>query len=75
MCVKDYEPPKNVMLTPGTGQVDFPAVMARLKKGGFSRGPMVVETLKPGSLPETLEQAKKARQFVEELTRKVDAMP
>jgi sugar phosphate isomerase/epimerase len=49
--------------------VDFPAVMARLKQGGFTRGPLVVECLTPGDLEHTLAEAKKARQFLEELTR------
>lgn len=68
MCVKDYKHPKKVDLTPGTGMVDFPAVMARLKKGGFTGGPLVVECLEPGDLEQTLAEAKKVRQFLEELT-------
>ena len=67
MCVKDYKHPKEVMITPGTGQVDFPAVMARLKKGGFTAGPLVVECLTRGDLPTLLAEAKKARKFVEGL--------
>lgn len=67
MSVKDYKHPKEVMVTPGTGQVDFPAVLARLKKGGFTSGPLVVETLAPGNLPALLEEAKKARKFLEGL--------
>jgi len=67
MCVKDYKHPKNVAVTPGTGQVDFKAVLALLKKGGFTRGPLVVETLAPGELPALLAEAKKARKFVEDL--------
>jgi len=53
---------------PGTGKVDFPAVLARLKKGGFTNGPLVIETLSPGDLVETIKQAKKARKFLEEMT-------
>jgi len=68
MCVKDYKHPKNVLVTPGTGKVDFAKVMARLKKGGFKRGPLVVECLEPGDLKKTLAEAKKARRFLEELT-------
>jgi len=68
MCVKDYQHPKEVLVTPGRGKVDFPAVLARLKKGGFTHGPLVIETLAPGDLGETLEQAKKARTFLEEVT-------
>jgi len=68
MCVKDYRHPKNVLVTPGTGKVDFPAVLARLKKGGFTRGPLVVECLERGDLKHTLAEARKARRFLEELT-------
>jgi len=68
MSVKDYREPKNVLVTPGTGVVDFAAVLARLKKGGFTNGPLVVECLQPGNLEQTLAEAKKARRFLEELT-------
>ncbi len=68
MCIKDYKHPKNVAVTPGTGQVDFPAVLARLKKGGFTHGPLVVECLDPGDLKQTLAEARKARRFLEEIT-------
>ena len=68
MCVKDYKHPKNVSITPGTGQVDFPAVLARLKKGGFTHGPLVVECLDPGDAEQTLVQAGKTRLFLEGLT-------
>jgi len=67
MSVKDYLPPKNVALTPGTGKVDFRAVLAALKKGGFTGGPLVVECLAPGDPAKMLEEARKARKFVEEL--------
>lgn len=70
MSVKDFRPPKDVMVTPGEGKVDFPRVLARLKKGGFTKGPLVVETLSPGDLPKLLEEAKKARRFLEGLTGK-----
>jgi sugar phosphate isomerase/epimerase len=69
MCVKDYKHPKQVMVTPGTGKVDFPAVLARLKKGGFVGGPLVIECLTQGDLPALLAEAKKARAFVEQLVR------
>lgn len=68
MCIKDYKHPKEVMVTPGTGKVDFPAVLARLKKGGFTKGPLVVECLERGDLKQTLAEARKARRFLEELT-------
>jgi sugar phosphate isomerase/epimerase len=67
LCVKDYTHPKQVMLTPGTGQVNFAAVLARLRQGGFTHGPLVIETLAAGELPKVLEEAKKARRFVEGL--------
>lgn len=67
-CIKDYLPPKNVDVTPGTGQVDFVKVFARLKKGGFTRGSLVVETLSPGTAAKRLEEARKARRFLETLT-------
>lgn len=64
MCVKDYRAPKDVMLTPGTGQVDFPKVFARLRRGGFTRGPLIVEGLTPGDAAQLTAEARKARQFV-----------
>ncbi|RJP32297.1 MAG: sugar phosphate isomerase/epimerase [Candidatus Omnitrophota bacterium] len=67
MCIKDYLAPKNVNVTPGSGLVNFPAVFSRLQDGGFTRGPLVIETLAGGDLQETLAQAKQARQFVESL--------
>jgi ribosomal protein L17 len=43
--------------------------MARLRQGGFAGGPLVIECLAPGDLKATLEEAKKARRFVEQLSR------
>ncbi len=68
MCIKDYRHPKNVEVTPGTGQVDFPAVFARLKKGGFTHGPLIIECLDPGDAEQSVVQARKTRVFLEELT-------
>ncbi len=68
MCIKDYRHPKNVAITPGTGQVDFPAVLARLKKGGFTHGALVIECLDPGDAEQTIVQARKTRLFLERLT-------
>jgi len=70
MSVKDYKHPKEVAITPGTGQVDFPALMARLRKGGFTHGPMLVEIFAPGDLAHTLQEAKEARSFVERIVSK-----
>ncbi|MDD4870027.1 MAG: sugar phosphate isomerase/epimerase [Kiritimatiellae bacterium] len=67
ISVKDYKHPKQVDVTPGTGQVKFSALMDRLRKGGFTHGPLVIECLKSGDLPVLLQEAKKARSFVEQL--------
>ncbi len=70
MCVKDFLDPKNVELTPGTGRVRFPAVMQKLAKGGFTHGPLIIECLAPQKeLPAITAEAKKARQFVEQLVK------
>jgi sugar phosphate isomerase/epimerase len=74
MCIKDFqmsvedgEIRKDVMIDPGTGRVRFPEVMAKLREGGFTAGPLVIECLTRGELPELLASAKRARAFVEEL--------
>lgn len=67
VSVKDYLPPKNVALTPGTGNVDFPALFAELRRGGLKGGPLMIEMVKPGNLAETLEEIKKAKRFVKQL--------
>jgi sugar phosphate isomerase/epimerase len=67
MSVKDFRMPKDVNVTPGTGMVDFPAVMARLRKGGFKRGPLIVECLATGDISFINSEARKANQFLEEL--------
>ena len=51
----------------GTGRVNFPKVLDRLWRGGFKGGPLVIECLAPGELPQLLAEAKKARAFVESL--------
>ncbi|MGO8732000.1 MAG: sugar phosphate isomerase/epimerase family protein [Terriglobia bacterium] len=68
MSVKDFRPPKQVELTPGTGKVDFAKVLSRLKQGGFTHGPLVVECLDPGDLAHVNAEAVKARRFLETLT-------
>lgn len=69
MSVKDFRPPKEVMLTPGTGQVNFPRVLARLRKGGFTAGPLLVECVERGDVSHITAEARKARRFVEELVK------
>ena len=68
MCIKDYGGGTEVNITPGTGKVDFPALMARLRQGGFTSGSLIVECIKLGDKKQTLAEAKKVRQFLEELT-------
>jgi len=67
MSVKDFLPPKNVDVTPGTGMVDFPKVLAHLRQGGFTQGPLIVECLSPGDLAHINVEALKARQFLDKL--------
>jgi sugar phosphate isomerase/epimerase len=68
MSVKDFLPPKEVLVNIGSGKVDFRAVFARLKKGGFTHGPLIVECLARGSLESVKTEAIKARRFLEALT-------
>jgi len=67
MSVKDFKPPKEVQINPGRGQVDFRTVLARLKKGGFRSGPLVIECLDGGTPAQITAAAQTARQFVEAL--------
>jgi sugar phosphate isomerase/epimerase len=68
MSVKDFKLPKEVLVTPGTGLVKFREVLARLRRGGFASGPLVIECLDPGTSPaHVTAQARKAREFVEKL--------
>ena len=68
MCVKDYRRgTDDVKVTPGEGAVDFARVMARLRQGGFTGGPLVIETLTPGDPAGLIQEAAKARRFVERL--------
>ena len=68
MSVKDYRPPKDVLVNIGEGRVDFPKVFDRLKQGGFTGGPLLVECLARGSLADVKAAARKARLFLEQLT-------
>ena len=67
MCVKDYRQPDGILATPGTGQVGFPGLLTRLRQGGFEGGPPVIETLAPVDPDVLVKEAKKAREFVEDL--------
>ncbi len=67
MCVKDFLPPKNVEVTPGTGQVNFPVVLQRLRQAGLTGGPLVVECLKKGDLAQLAKEAKQARVYLQQI--------
>jgi sugar phosphate isomerase/epimerase len=68
MSIKDFKPPKEVLVTPGTGLVNFSAVMKNLKKGGFQSGPLVVECLGRGDTASKITaEAKKALRFLQDL--------
>lgn len=68
MSIKDFKPPKEVMVTPGTGLVNFREVLARARKGGFRRGPLVVECLDiRGDQAAITAEARKARELLEAL--------
>jgi sugar phosphate isomerase/epimerase len=70
MSIKDFKPPKEVLVTPGTGKVNFREVFSRARKGGFKRGPLVVECLDRGANAAAITaEARKARQLLEELSR------
>jgi len=47
--------------------VNFGKVMARLRRGGFTGGPLVVECLERGDAAQVTAEAKKARAFLEKL--------
>jgi sugar phosphate isomerase/epimerase len=68
MSVKDFRPPKEVEITPGSGKVNFAKVLSRLQQGGFTHGPLVVECLDRGDLAHVNGEAVKARRFLEALT-------
>lgn len=66
-CVKDFRLPNDVEITPGTGQVDFARVVTRLRRGGFTRGPALIECLDAGDIAHVTAEAKKTRLFIEAL--------
>ncbi len=72
MSVKDFKPPKEVLVTPGTGQVRFGQVLSNLKNGGFSRGPLVVECLDRASDPKKINgEARKALEFLNSTLKQI----
>ena len=68
MAVKDFRLPRDVNVTPGTGMVDFPKLMALLGKEGFTSGPLVVELVSQGDYAHITAEAVKARKFMESIT-------
>jgi sugar phosphate isomerase/epimerase len=70
MSIKDFLPPKEVQVTPGTGKVNFAEVFRRLKQGGFKTGPLIVECLARADAADKITvEARKARLFVEALVK------
>lgn len=67
MSVKDFLPPKTVDVTPGDGRVDFPRVLARLRQGGFTSGPLIIECLARGDRALLVNEARRARKFIEQV--------
>jgi sugar phosphate isomerase/epimerase len=73
LSVKDFKLPKEVFVTPGTGRLNFPAMMAGLRKGGFTSVPLVVECLDRGDTAAKITaEAKKARRFLLDLTESLN---
>jgi len=68
MSVKDFQAPKNVNVTPGSGLVRWKELFAALKAGGFVGGPLVVECTARGAGVDVTAEARKARLFLEEIT-------
>jgi len=68
ISIKDFTPPKEVLVNPGAGKVRFGAVMKNLYRGGFRQGPVVIECLARADSPAAITaEAGKARHFVQEL--------
>lgn len=66
VSVKDFRRPKDVMVTPGDGEVDFSRVFMNLRKGGFVAGPVLIECLARKETPSGITaEAKRARKFIE----------
>jgi sugar phosphate isomerase/epimerase len=75
-CIKDFkQPPKEVFVNPGDGMVNFKAVLANLRKGGFTGGPLMVETIARGSPTGLVENARNARRFIERLVADAERSP
>jgi sugar phosphate isomerase/epimerase len=68
MCIKDETggngPQRSVNVTPGDGDVDFPAVFKILNDHGFAGKPAIIETLGGETLDEVNREAKRAYQYL-----------
>jgi sugar phosphate isomerase/epimerase len=68
MCIKDETggngPERTVNVTPGDGDVDFPAVFKILNDHGFAGKPAIIETLGGESLDEVNREAKRAYDYL-----------
>lgn len=71
VSIKDFLPPKEVLVTPGTGRVNFEKVLQTLWRGGFKGGPLVVECVAKGDLAQVTKEARKARLLIESLLEKL----
>ena len=75
MCIKDETggsgPDRSVSVTPGDGDVDFPAVFRVLKDHGFEGKPAIVETLAGSTLEEVNHEAKRAYAYLTQVLASV----
>src|SRR5919199_4760705 len=71
MCIKDETggngPQRSVDVTPGDGDVDFPAIFKILADHGFEGRPAIVETLGGTTLEEVNHEAKRAYQYLTQM--------
>jgi sugar phosphate isomerase/epimerase len=67
MSIKDYTHPKNVNVTPGNGLVGYPKLFKTMIELGFSSGPLIVECLAKGDYESVVNEAKKTREFLNNL--------
>jgi sugar phosphate isomerase/epimerase len=72
MCIKDETGGKHgeVMLTPGTGLVDFPRIFSLLNEHGFG-GPCWVECVGGTTLDEVNAEAKKTYDFITQVVSSI----
>jgi sugar phosphate isomerase/epimerase len=72
MCIKDETGGKHgeVMITPGTGSVDFPRIFTILHEAGFS-GPCWVECVGGTTLDELNAEAKKTYRFITDVVASI----